>query len=332
MIRLVSHVTRAIRDLHLTNTQFAAEAQVARSTLQKLISNEFKQIRVDTIERIARRLNTTDISTLLELQTDPASFLAPFSEKGSVTFIFGTHDVQDARGRQPEDRRMVPLRTTVDMWDVRAQTEFLSHVRSHVPEIRDQMEFFSKESFGAEEAARVLELVKSQNTVIVGSPKVNPACEAVLRALFPGAVSGSARSDRGPSLRLAEKGRMEHSILGTSGYDEVGVVDVRSGRMIARTHFAGPGSAATDVGIILAVFRPLETKERVTLVIAAGITGCGTCGAIRGLAAHEPQPGEIGSEQPWTRAFCTNFVKPTDSSRDDRCIQSVDLVQEEGDA
>ncbi|MFG0320354.1 MAG: helix-turn-helix domain-containing protein, partial [Planctomycetota bacterium JB042] len=193
-MRLVSHLSKAIRDLGISNTQFADQAGVARSTVQKLIGQDFKELRVDTIERIAARLGTTDITSLFTLRDDTEEFLAPFRATKAVTFLFGTHDVGDP----PQGRS----RTTIDVWDFRAQNELLQHLRAHVPELRDEMRFFSKESFGDEQRDEVLALARKQNTVVIGSPKVNPVCEFLLRELFPGARGGRRR---GPRLRLAER-------------------------------------------------------------------------------------------------------------------------------
>ncbi|MBI4882250.1 MAG: helix-turn-helix transcriptional regulator [Planctomycetes bacterium] len=328
-MRLVSHLDRAIRKKNLSHAQFAELAGLSLSTVEKLVGNKFKEIRVDTFERIATHAGIGDIRELIELQDDTADFLAPFKENCLVNFVFGTHDVLDAPEDKPPDRRAMSHRTTLDMWDFRAQTAFLDHVRSQVPQIHMQMEFFSRESFGAAEKARVLERVKKENTVIIGSPKVNPACEAVLRALYPSARRGASARRKGPPLLLAEKDRMDDSILGAPGFDEVGVAQAQTWKMIAHTRFAGPGAVSLDTGIIVAVFRPLGAKDAVSLVIAAGITGCGTCGAIQGLIEHPPRSQDLRKGQPWVKAFCTHFVKPTASPRDDRRIEKVELVEEE---
>ncbi len=325
-MRLVSHLSRAIRKLGISNTQFADEAGVARSTIQKLIGRDFKEIRVDTIERIAARLGTNDILELFTLQDDTEDFLAPYTASKSVTFLFGTHDVTDASVAQRE-RRDGPVRTTIDLWDFRTQTTFLNHVRGHVPEIRDEMEFFSKESF--DEAARqhVLELIQKKNVVIVGSPKVNPACEAVLREIYPGSRREPKSPDRGPRYRLAEKGRLGESVIGHSEATETGVIDLRKGKLVAESRYEGVMKSSLDAGIVITLFRPRRTKERVTLVIAAGVSGCGTLGAVQGLVNHPPQAADLDSGVPFEQVFQTSYTKPTSAPRDDRRIDRVELVR-----
>lgn len=312
-MRVVSHLSKAIRDLGISNTQFADQAGVARSTVQKLIGEDFKEIRVDTIERIAARLGTTDITSLFTLRDDTEEFLAPFRATKSVTFLVGTHDVEDqTQGRS---------RTTIDVWDFRAQTEFLQHVRTHVPELRDEMRFFSKESFGDAQRDEVLALARKQNVVVIGSPKVNPACELVLRELFPGAPRGRKR---GPRLRISER-PLEGSILGAAeGTEGVFVVEAATGRHLASAKFAGTEETSLDAGIVLSVFRPWQTKDKVTLVVVSGVSGCGTYGAMRGLIDRPPREADLVPGIPCERAYQTWYVKPTDSPRDDRRVERVE--------
>lgn len=312
-MRLVSHLSKAIRDLGISNTQFADQAGVARSTVQKLIGEDFKEIRVDTIERIAARLGITDITQLFTLRDDTEEFLAPFRATKAVTFLFGTHDVEDqSQGRS---------RTTIDVWDFRAQNELLQHLRAHVPELRDEMRFFSKESFGDAQREQVLALARKQNVVVIGSPKVNPACELLLRELFPGARAGKKR---GPRLRLAER-PLEESILGAPEAEEgIGVLDAATGARLASVRFAGAGQTSLDAGIVLTVFRPWQTKDKVTLVLVSGVSGCGTYGAMRGLIEHPPQEADLAPGVPFERAFQTWYSKPTDSTRDDRRVERVE--------
>lgn len=325
-MRLVSHVGRAIRKSGRNTTEFARESGIARSTLEKLIGNHFSEIRRDTIERLAARLQIDDITELFTLQRDERQFLNAFSMRRSVTFVFGTHDVTDAQTPDGRAREAAALRTTLDLWDFRAQAEFLSFLRSHVPDVRDEMLFFSRQSFGDLERQQVIDLVKSHNTVIVGSPKVNPACEAVLCALYRGSKPGAGTKESGPVLRLSEDHRLRDSILSVGGFDKKGVVDARKGKLLAPVHFAGPDGESQDAGILFTAYRPLGTNEEVTLVIAAGISGCGTYGALRSLVDDPPDAKHVGKGLVAERAVSTTFRKPTASLRDDRQVVRVVTV------
>ncbi|MFH0945085.1 MAG: helix-turn-helix transcriptional regulator [Planctomycetota bacterium] len=323
-MRLVSHLSRAIRKLGLSNAQFADQAGVARSTVQKLIAQDFKEIRVDTLERLAARLGTGDVSELFSLMDDSEDFLEPFRASKSVTFLFGTHDVTDAPvGAAKGAYRELILRTTVDMWDFRAKALLLNHIRRHVPEVRDRMEFFSIPAFGAEDRSHLLDLFGRENVVIIGSPKVNPACELALRELYPGCRKDPTLLEKGPPLRLADPGRLRESVLGLAGRSGLGIVDVASGQMVAESVYRGAGQTSLDAGLLLIVFRPRLTNENVLLTIAAGITGCGTYGVIQGLLNHPPTRDELVSGEPRVRAFQTRYAKPTESSRDDRKVLEV---------
>ena len=323
-MRLVSHLSRAIRKLGLSNTQFADQAGVARSTVQKIIAQDFKELRVDTIEKLAARLNTSDIGELFSLRDDSAEFLAPFRSSRSVTFLFGIHDVTDVRaGEDAGPYREPILRTTVDMWDFRAQALLLNHIRRHVPDVRDSMVFFSKRSFGVPERTQLLELIDRENVVIIGSPKVNPACEAVLRELYPGCKRDPGLLEKGPPLRMADADRLKGSVLGLDDRDRLGIVDVRSGEWLARSEYRGAQATSLDAGLLLSVFRPRLTKDKVLLTIAAGISGCGTYGVIRGLIDHPPRKEELVSGKPWMQAFQTHYAKASDTTRDDREVIEV---------
>lgn len=322
-MRLISHVGRAIRKSGQNTTEFARESGISRSTLEKLIGNHFSEVRRDTIERLATRLKIQDLSELFSLQEDSDDFLGPYTGRNSVTFVFGTHDVKDAGPRKPESGDVGPLRTTVDLWDFRTQTEFLSFLRQHQPEIRDELQFFSKANFGPQERQEVVELVRKHNVVIVGSPKVNPACEAVLQALYRVGQRGTQRKSPGPRLRLADDERLKDSILAATGFTETGVVDSDTGRMLGTCRFDGAGKVSQDAGILFTVYRPLGTAEEVSLVIAAGVSGCGTYGALRSLVENPPQREDLVPGVVLERAVQTLYKKPTPSPRDDRQIMKV---------
>jgi hypothetical protein len=317
-MRLVSHVGRAIRKAGLNTTEFARESGIARSTLEKLIGNHFSEIRRDTIERLAARLRIHDINELFSLQEDERNFLEPFHERKSVTFLFGTHEVTDAGGRR--DQGISQFRTGVDQWDFRTKNELMSFLRQREPELRDEMRFYSKESFGQKERDEALELVRRHNTVIVGSPKVNPACEAVLSALFRSKGKGKGR---GPRFALSDDDRMAGSVLGIGGFDEVGVVDVAEGRMVAACSFEGAGKPSQDAGILHVVYRPLGTSEEVLCILASGVSGCGTYGVIRALVENPPESSELAPGLVAERAVQTIYRKPTPSLRDDREVVKV---------
>jgi DNA-binding Xre family transcriptional regulator len=324
-MRLISHVARAIRRSGRNTTEFAREAGIARSTLEKLIGNHFREIRRDTIERLAARLGIDDITELFTLQRDELEFLAPFATRKSVTFVFGTHDVVT-----PPDgieRTSGALRTTIDLWDFRTQSEFLGFLRRHVPDVRDEMVCFSKQSFGEQEQQQVLELIRSHNVVIVGSPKVNPACETALCALYRGGLRTSRRgataSTAGPALRLAEDKRMRGSILSASGFEKTGVADVKKNKLVAHSELLGSGQESLDAGVLFVAHRPLGTPEEVSLAIAAGISGCGTYGALRSLIDSPPEGAELKPGVVLERAVQTVYRKPTDSLRDDRQVVRV---------
>jgi len=320
-MRLVSHVARAIRKAGRNTTEFAREAGIARSTLEKLIGNHFREIRRDTIERLASRLGIDDLTELFSLQRDELEFLTPFANRKSVTFIFGTHDVVQttagAEGSTPT------LRTTLDLWDFRTQSDFLAFLRKHVPDVRDEMLFFSKQSFGEQEHQQVLDLIRSHNVVIVGSPKVNPACETALCSLFRGGQAARKGRVGGPTLRLAEDKRLANSILSVDGFDRPGVADVRKHKLVATSQFAGAGKDSLDAGILFVAYRPFGTNEEVTLTIAAGISGCGTYGALRSLVDEPPEDAELRPGIVVERAVQTVYRKPTDSLRDDRHVVRV---------
>lgn len=327
-MRLKSHVHRAIRRSGLNITEFARESGIARSTLEKLIGNHFSEIRRETIERLAARLKIDDLSELFSLHRDEKDFLQPFVERKSVTFIFATHDVNDASRSTTQPSSDTASRTTVDLWDVRAHIEFLNFVRLHEPEIRDEMVFFSKQAFGEKERRQLLDLVRNHNTVIIGSPKVNPACEAVLCALYRGTQSTRGRRTQRPTYGLADDERLRDSILYAEGLEETGpgVVRQATGEMIAPCQAGEIGKDSQDAGILLNVFRPLGTPEEVTLVVAAGISGCGTYGVIKDLIDRPPEATDLLPGTPHERAVRTTYRKPTESLRDDRRVVKVQTV------
>lgn len=330
-MRLVSHVARAIRKSGRTTIEFAREAGIARSTLEKLIGGHFREIRRDTIERLAVRLGIDDISELFTLQRDELEFLAPFRQRKSVTFVFGTHDIVQTRNGVAAANPT--LRTTIDLWDFRAQSDFLSFLRRHVPDIRDEMITYSKHGFGEAETTQVLDLIKNHNVVIVGSPKANPVCEAALCALYRGGMRGTKgtrgkggeKSLGGPNLRLAEPERLQGSILGFDGvrFDKVGVADVRRGKLVAESEYRGTGVDSVDSGILFVAYRPLGTTEDVSLTLVAGVSGCGTYGAMRSLIDEPPTASELKPGSVLERAVRTVYRKPTDSLRDDRQVVTV---------
>lgn len=326
-MRLISHVARAIRKSGRNTIEFARESGIARSTLEKLIGGHFREIRRDTIERLAARLGIDDISELFTLQRDDLQFVTSFANRKAVTFVFGTHDVvHSPAGGNGAERANAQLRTTIDLWDFRAQSDFLSFLRRHVPEVREDMLCFSKASFGESERQHVLELMKGHNVVIVGSPKVNPVAEEALCALFRGGLRSKKGRLGGPNLRLAEPKRLMESILGVDGYTEMGVADVKKDKVVAKSSFRGSGIESVDAGIAFVAYRPLGTTEDVTTILVAGVSGCGTYGAMKSLIDEPPDGDAMKPGAIVERAVETVYIKPTDSLRDDRHVVRVARV------
>jgi DNA-binding Xre family transcriptional regulator len=325
-MRLVSHVARAILKSGRKTIEFARESGIARSTLEKLIGGHFKEIRRDTIERLASRLGTDDITEFFTLQRDDLHFVTPFMSRKAVTFVFGTHDVvhSPANGDgKATARSNAQLRTTIDLWDFRAQSDFLSFLRRHVPDVRDEMLCFSKAAFGGTERQQVLELMKSQNVVIVGSPKVNPVAEEALCALYRSGVRAKGGRVGGPNLRLAEDKKLQESILGVDGFAQTGVADLKKNKVIVNSEFRGGGVESIDAGIVFVAYRPLGTTEDVTTIVVAGISGCGTYGAMKSLIDEPPDTDAMKPGAIVERAVETVYAKPTDSLRDDRQVVRV---------
>lgn len=319
-MRLISHVARAIRKSGRNTIEFARESGIARSTLEKLIGGHFREIRRDTIERLAARLGIDDISELFSLQRDDLQFATSFRNRKAVTFVFGTHDVVHTPGNGDAERANAQLRTTIDLWDFRAQSDFLSFLRRHVPEIREDMLCFSKASFGEAERQHALDLMKGHNVVIVGSPKVNPVAEEALCALYRGGLRSKKGRLGGPNLRLNEPKRLQQSILGVDGYPEMGVADLKKDKIVARSEFKGGGKESVDAGIAFVAYRPLGTTEDVTTILVAGVSGAGTYGAMKSLIDEPPEGDVMKPGAILERAVETIYTKPSNSLRDDRQV------------
>ena len=281
-MRLVSHLSKSIREIGHTHDSFATHANLARATIQKWTAGDVREINVKTLAKVATALDTVDIRKIFSLQDDIGDFVRPFKETKTVTFLLGTHDVVESPER---------TRTTIDVWDVRTQRELVDHLREHVPDLRVDTVHHSNDAFGKDEQRAVLALAKRQNVVVIGSPKVNPACEYLLRRLFD--------RDR-PRLRLAERGLAE-SVLGAPEEGGPCVLDAESGRRVAE---AGPdGDGALDAGVVTVVQQPWHTPERVSLITISGISACGTYGAMKGLVDAPPTDRELVAGVPVERAY-----------------------------
>ncbi len=322
-MRLISHVGRAIRKSGHNHTEFARESGIARSTLEKLIGNHFNEIRRDTIERLAARLKITDLNELFSLQQEEQDFVEPFTKRRSVTFVFGTHEIADSSRTKRGEKPGQPMRTTVDLWDFRTQAKLLGFLRGHDAEVRDEMLFFSRAAFGEEEQKQVLNLVRTRNVVIVGSPKVNPACETVLTALYRGGLGIGPRRAGAPRHLLSDDERLKGSVIGAQGFGEIGVVDAQTGRIVAPFKIGAGEESSQDAGIGFVCLRPLGTAEEVMLVIAAGVSGCGTYGVIQSLVDEPPRSNDLAPGVVYERAVSTFYKRPEDSVRDERQVLKV---------
>ncbi len=327
-MRLISHVGRAIRKSGHNHTEFARESGIARSTLEKLIGNHFSEIRRDTIERLAARLKITDLNELFSLQREEQDFVEPFEKRRTVTFVFGIHEISDSSRAKKGEKSGMPMRTTVDLWDFRAQAKLLGFLRGHEPEVRDELLFFSRSAFGEAEQRQVLNLVRTRNVVIVGSPKVNPACETVLTALYRGGQGLGPRRAGAPRHQLSDDERLKGSVLGAQGFAEVGVVDAQKRAVVAPFKIGSGDETSQDAGVGFVCLRPLGTAEEVMLVITAGISGCGTYGVMQSLVDSPPRSDDLTPGVVYERAVSTVYKRPNDSPRDERQVVKVTSVSE----
>jgi len=304
-MRLISHLSKSIRAIGHTHASFAVHADLARATIQNWVAGNVREINVTTLGKVATALGTVDIRKIFTLMDDTSEFLRPFKETRKVTFLLGTHDVEEAPSR---------TRTTIDVWDVRTQNEFLDHLREHVPDIQSNSIYFSNDSFGKKEQRDVLALAKAQNVVVIGSPKVNPACEFLTGQLF----KRSGRKKSGPRLRLSEHG-LAQSILGAPQKKNPCAIDLETGARLAEVKSGATSSL--DAGIVTVVQQPWHGQDAITLVTISGISACGTYGAMLGLIENPPHGQNLVAGVPYERAFQITIEPARGSKGDSRKVK-----------
>jgi hypothetical protein len=271
-------------------TKFAREIGVSPKKLTAMINDEWNYITRSAIERAADRcgLGAHDIFSF-----EPIEFWKQIETLKHLTFIRGSHDLR-AEGRGVSVR-------TADQNAINVLSEFIG----------DRVAKYDYETYRRDEQAELIERVKLENCIVIGSPKSNAATEILLSRFFRAQPFDPSDDERykipfgfcwpSDSELVAESTLTCSSLArertkGRTGIAIKGAKDVEADYMSPEEFANWSTKKGKDCGLVFVANKPFGTERPVKLIVLAGFSGMGTIGAAKALVEDyrylEPYPHE----------------------------------------
>lgn len=256
-----------------TRAQLAKSIGISPKKLNAMLNDDWAYVTKDAIERTADYLNLT-VEDIFELR--PVEFWKHIKDRNCI-FLRGS-------GNQTSQQ------VNVARSDEDASTEIKKFLGGFLTEFRSQ-------DYAGDEA-ELMKLVRTQNCVVIGSPKSNSATEIIISRFFGAVPFDSSQPNR---LKIpfgfcwpTEDEAAEQSSLGCSGFarkktqHQVGIADkagvhVKADFMPIEEFRTKTLKKGRDCGVVFIANRPFQATEDVKLIVLAGFSGIGTLGAARAL-------------------------------------------------
>jgi DNA-binding Xre family transcriptional regulator len=266
-------------------TNFAKAINVHLSTINALLDDQWQRIERDTLERLCDHLHCP-IDSLINLEPD--NFWSQVLTQNSCHILRGVVEEESTSGRLK-----APL-------EEQAKANVADFLQRNLPGI--SMGFIEP----LESEAQIVEHIRNNNTVVIGSHRSNRFCEVAVTQHFGARSFDSSSRNR---LRLpfwlvkpAKKYSscfVETHPIGSEG--PFGVYSSEHNRIVGPvdywpidTYLGMRVDDGHDAAIVLVVNRPFGTRKDVKLVVLAGVGRLGTLAAthalIRDYRDLEPRP------------------------------------------
>ncbi len=176
--------------------------------------------------------------------------------------------------------------------------------------------------------AELLNRVRSENCIVIGSPKSNAASEIILSRFFNAEPFNPSDDNRRkipfgfcwPDVtEIVELSSLTCSTLarnktkGQAGIAVKGGIQVRADHKVPEAFRAWETDEGMDCGLVFVANRPFGTDRNVKLIVLSGFSGLGTIGAAKALIEDfrylEPKPRErcvYGVVQCWYSKFANS--------------------------
>ncbi|OQX96018.1 hypothetical protein B6I21_02355 [candidate division KSB1 bacterium 4572_119] len=322
MSRLVTNFQTLLKDDESQNkSEIAKRIGVSRVTFYSLFNDNWKQIQRETIEKVCDYFKC-DISQLFEIKENP--FWIPFLQKGSYSFIFG--------GARANEKKSV-----FGSWDLKVMNEITAHLNQISGKKRLKFNFMSSLEFEKEQND-VIDYIKENNTIIIGSPKANPLSEFIIANLYNAEPLNPEKSNRKKIpfrfIRPQKWGPFEEKSAVTEASqnpENWGIHFQKSKKNIAKAEwfdrfYERKISKGHDCGLLIIVNKPFETQNNVKLIILAGYSGLSSFGLAE-MLTKDSNKMEPKTRRPLAKVVQFEYDKPSED-RDDRKITKRKVVAE----
>jgi hypothetical protein len=254
-----------------------------------MLNDDWDYITRSAIERAADFVGL-EASEIFKFE--PVEFWKQIETEQQCTFLRGN---QDQRANGPN--------VTIRVSDNDATNEITDFLREFVP----QFEFVDHRR----DEAEYLKQARSENCIVIGSPKSNAATEILLSRFFGAKPFDSSDEERfkipfgfcWPSDTDLVKGSTLtcSTIARRKTKQRTGIavkdgIDVPANYMTKAEFTTWSEKNAKDCGLLFVANKPFGTDRDVKLIVLAGFSGIGTLGAAKALIEDcrylEPNPGE----------------------------------------
>ncbi len=257
----------------------AKQIGVSTQKLNSMINDEWMYITRDAIERAADYLNL-DANELFEFT--PVDFWSPFEHTKSCTFLRGSEDT----GSNKSFFR-------IPRYDDEATGIIKTFLRDFLHNLEDPIVADHREN-----EKELLQLVKQENCIVIGSPKSNVATEILLSRFFGAEPFDASQNNRQKipfgfcwrdSTTIAQRSSLSCSALalrevgGGSGIALKRGIQIVADYMSADKFLNWKTEKGKDCGLVFVANKPFGTNRNVKLIVVAGFSGIGTLAGASAL-------------------------------------------------
>lgn len=270
-------------------SQLATMIGVSAQTLTAMINDDWHYITRAAIERTADylQLEATDVFEFV-----PVEFWRQIQETTQCTFLRGA---QDEKGNEQD--------VIIPSSDDDATNEITGF-------LRDYMSAFTFADH-RRDIGELLDRARSENCIVIGSPKSNAATEILLSRFFNAEPFNSSEDNRRkipfgfcwPNVtKIVEQSSLTCSTFARRKTRDQAGIAVKGGIHV-QADYMDPAAfrewstrEGRDSGLVFVANRPFGTDRDVKLIVLAGFSGLGTVGAAKALIEDfrylEPNPSE----------------------------------------
>lgn len=268
-------------------SELATKIGVSPQTLSAMIDDDWQWITRDAIERTADYLQL-EAGQVFEFVS--VEFWRQIRETAQCTFLRGAQNEEGT-----EQNLIIPSS------DAEATSVIMDFLVEYMPEFTYYDHRHSQEE--------LLNIARSKNCIVIGSPKSNAATEILLSRFFNAEPLNPTAENRykipfgfcwPEATQIVEQSSLTCSNQTRKRTKNLAGIAVKRGPHVRadykepedfRAWSTGNGK---DCGLVFVANRPFGTKEDVKLIVVAGFSGLGTVGAAEALIKDfrylEPRP------------------------------------------